>query len=61
MLKAKLIADAEIIASGYERYYIKDKEEAIDDSVVKMNLVTPDYKVSQVMKFVEFNNPNEAK
>merc|ERR1711935_103750 len=53
------IADAEIISGGYERFYLKENEEIIDDSLVKMKIVTADYKVPQLMKFIEENNPNE--
>ena len=40
---------------------MKDKDEVIDDSLVKMKFVTADYKVPLLLKFVEENNPNDAK
>lgn len=59
LLNKKLIADVEIISGGYERFYLKQNEEVIDDSLVKMKFVTTDYKVPQLMKYIEENNPNE--
>lgn len=59
LLKAKLIADAELVSGGYERYYMKDKKEVVDDGLVKIRFVTADYMVPQVMKYIEEHNPND--
>lgn len=59
LLKSGLIADVEIISGGYERFYLKDNKELIDDSLVKMKIITADYKVPQLMTYIKENNPNE--
>jgi len=38
---------------------VKDNQEIADDSLVKMKIVTTDYKVPQLMEYIKNNNPNE--
>lgn len=58
LLQKKLIADVEIVTGGYQRFFMRNKEEIIDDNLVKMKFVTTDFLVPKVMEFVTKNNPN---
>jgi len=61
LYEKNLIGDSQIIAASYEKLYMDGKKQMVDDHLVRLKMVTADYRVPSLIKYVTDNNPNDKR
>lgn len=58
LFKEHLAADASVVENKYERFFLKYRKEISQDNLVKLQVVTADSRIPDLLRFIKKENPN---